>query len=58
MSDAPDDVEEALHTVLAHVDKETMAPQKRVAVEQKCQAIHSLFGGDGPEAIYLEYRDN
>jgi len=58
MSDAPDDVGDALHTILSHIDKDTMAPQKRVAIEQKCQEIHSLFGGDGPEDIYPEYRDD
>ena len=52
MSDAPDDVEDALKTILSHVDAETTPAQKRVAIEQKCQAIHALFGGEGPEGIY------
>jgi hypothetical protein len=52
MTDAPDDVEDALCTILSHLDAEETPAQKRVAIEQKCQAIHALFGGDDPDDIY------
>jgi hypothetical protein len=52
MGDAPDDVEGALRTILGRLDADKMDAQRRASIEQKCQAIHSMFGGTGPEAIY------
>lgn len=52
MGDAPDDVEAALRTILGHLDADEMEAQHRASIEQKCQAIHSMYGGTGPEAIY------
>jgi hypothetical protein len=52
MGDAPDNVESALQTILGELDVDDMDAQKRAAIEQKCQAIHALFGGEGPDAIY------
>jgi len=52
MSDTPDDVEHALETILSHLDTDKQNAQKRASIEQKCQAIHALFGGERPEDIY------
>jgi hypothetical protein len=52
MSDAPDDVEHALETILSHLDTDKQTAEQRAAIEQNCQEIHALFGGYGPENIY------
>jgi hypothetical protein len=52
MSEAPDDIEHALTTILTHLDTDEQTPQQRASIEQKCQAIHALFGGKDPEDIY------
>jgi len=52
MSEVPDDIEDALTTILSHLDTDEQTPQQRASIEQKCQAIHALFGGKDPEDIY------
>ena len=49
---APDEVVDALATILEAIDKEDMTVNERVEIEKDAQMIHAVFGGEDPRPIY------
>lgn len=51
---APEQVEQALQTILDELGDHGLDASQRCSVEIDCQQIHATFGGESPDPIYPE----